>query len=486
MRALLLSLLGTIVLLPSYLLVLLIRVLKWLVAPLALALQILTGVPLALLRVRQPMQPHFIPIVEAELPDAAWVALTDTAEALAASGFSHVGDFRCAELVQDATLWLRLLIQPPEGISALGVYIEFSAGNLPNAQFVEFSTEFDNGRVLVMHNFNQPSSLPAPSYLARLQLKDVWDPRALYVLHRQLVASLAHPIRRDKANDPPPDTAGLLTARYAREIRALIDQGWLTPVAGENQVCLSLRGALMAVWRQAWPLASLYLRGADRRSRRLLGAHGIDTRPLSGSALSIVVERQALPATADTLTSVWAAYDYVRPLALHTDPDAVLEAVVVELTTDAAGTVIPGEFRYSFRSCRHQPERRIRRLRAFDLLLDPLNRNLAVTASDREFDQAPDAAGWKEMIADSPLRPLRPGSWLLDLDTVLPTALNTLNTQSGAARIEPDSASLYSDEEGIPRWQVVAWSEQDTPLHTRMDARNRPGKYPSSQETHHA
>lgn len=469
MRSLLLSLLRTTVLLPSYALVLLIRLLKWLIAPPVLLLQMLIGVPLALLRIRQPVRPRFIPLTGVELPDAAWVALTDAAEALAADGFVQRGDFRCDQLIQGATLWLRLLVQPGQGVGAISAHIEFNTGKQPRRQFTEFSTAFDDGRVLDTNNFSLPYSLPAPAYLARLQLKDVWDSRALYALHRKLVASLAQAVDGSKIDPADPDPARLLTDSYAREIQALINQGWLR-VAGEDQVRLTPRGALTGVWRQAWPLNSLYLRAADRRARQLLAEHAIDADEFTGGALSIVVDRQPLPIEAGVMTTVWAGYEYVRPLARRTDPDAALEAVVVELTHDAAGATRPCEFRYSFRSVHSQPERRIRRLQSFDIVLDPVNRDLAVTATDREFDQALDETEWREMTARPPLQELQPVSGLRDLDTVLPDALHTLNAYSNTGFIEPDSASLYIDEEGTPRWQVVAWKEDDTPLHVEVDA----------------
>jgi hypothetical protein len=470
-RPFLLSLLRTVVLLPSCMLVLLVRLLKWLIAPPALLLQMLIGIPLALLRVRQPIRPRFIRLSEDELPNAAWIALTDAAEALAADGFVQRGDFRCDELIQDATLWLRLLIQPGQNMGAMIAQVEFKTGRQPDRQFAEFSTEFDDGRVLDTNNFSLPYSLPAPAYLARLQLKDVWDSRALYVLHRQLVASLPQAVNPARIERADPDPIPLLADSYAREIQALIDQGWLR-IAGENQVRLTLRGALIGVWRQAWPLTSLYLRAADRRSRQLLAEHAIDADDFTGGALSIVVDRQPLPVEAGVIMTIWAGYEYVRSLALHTDPDAALEAVVVELAPDAAGVTAPAEFRYSFRSCRCQHERRIRRLHGFDIVLDPVNRDLKVTAMDRESDQAADETEWRERIAIAPLQPLQPGPWLRDLDTVLPAALKALNAHPDAGLIEPDSASLYIDEEGTPRWQVVAWTEDDTPLHVELDARS--------------
>lgn len=471
MRSLLLFLLRGVVLLPSYALVLLIRLLKWLIAPPALLLQMLIGVPWALLQVRQPLRPRFIPLTEAELPNAAWIFLTDATEALTADGFVQQGDFRCNELIQGATLWLRRLAQLDQNRGAMITYIEFKSRRQPDRQFTEFSTEFDDGRVLSANNFNLPYSWPAPPWLARLQLKDVWDPRALSLLHRQLTASLTQDFKQTRIAQAVDDPVRLLADRYAREIQTLVEQGWLR-TAGENQVRLTLRGALAGVWRQAWPLTSLHLRAIDRRSRQLLAEHGVDVEEFTGGALSIIVDRQPLPAETGAIQTVWAGYEQVRLLALHTDPNAVLEAVVVELAHDAARATMLCEFRYSFRSCCYQHERRIRRLHSFDILLDPINRNRAVTAMEREFDEANDEAEWREMVARSPLQALRPGPWLRDLDTVLPAALKALNAHPGAGLIEPDSASLYTDEEGIPRWQVVAWMEDDTPLHVELDARS--------------
>ncbi len=112
MHHLLLSLLRTVVLLPSYTLVLLVRLIKWLIAPPTLLLQLLFGTPLALWRVRQPLRPRFIPVQETELPDAAWLTLTDATASLTADGFIHCDNFRSNDLIQGAVLWLRLLAQP--------------------------------------------------------------------------------------------------------------------------------------------------------------------------------------------------------------------------------------------------------------------------------------------------------------------------------------------------------------------------------------
>jgi hypothetical protein len=468
MRDRLLSLLRVLVLLPSYALVLLIRLIKWLIAPLALLLQLLIGVPLAWLRVRQPLQPRFIPLPDTELPDPAWIALTDAAETLAADGFIHYGDFRCDELIQGATLWLRLLGQPEQGIGALAAYVRFSAGTRPSRQFVEFSTEFMDGRVLVTNNLDLPYSLPAPTYLARVQLKDVWDPRALGVLHRDLVAALPQEVSLTKVDQVVRDPARLLADSYAREIQALLAQGWLRPDG--DQIRLSWRGAVRGIWEQAWPLAGLHLRAADRRSRQLLAEHGITVAAFTGAAVAIVVDRRPLPEQPAPIATVCAGYEYARFVARQTDPKAELEAVTVELERDAAGTVVPGEFRYSFRGRNDRPDRRIRRLRSFDILLDLKAGLLAVTAMDRESEQATDEAEWAELIAATSMqRPLRLGPWLADLDTILPTALSALNVDAGGN--EPDSTSLYIDEDGNVSWQVVAWTVNDQPLHVVINAR---------------
>ncbi|MCC6134001.1 MAG: hypothetical protein LM550_10560 [Candidatus Contendobacter sp.] len=468
MRDRLLSLLRVLVLLPSYALMLLIRLIKWLIAPLALLIQLSVGAPLAWLRVRQPLKPRFIPLPDTELPDPAWIALTDAAETLAADGFIHYGDFRCNELIQGATLWLRLLGQPEQGIGALAAYIEFNGAARPARQFIEFSTEFIDGRVLATNNLDLPYSLPAPTYLARVQLKDVWDPRALGVLHRDLVAALPEEVSLVKVDQAVRDPARLLGDSYAREIQALLAQGWLRPDG--DQIRLSWRGAVRGVWEQAWPLAGLHLRAADRRSRQLLAGHGITVAAFTGAAVAIVVDRRPLPEPAAPIATLCAGYEYAQCVAKQTDPKAELEAVTVELERDATGTAVPIEFRYSFWGCSDQPQRRIRRLRSFDILLDLSAGLLAVTTIDREFEQATDEAEWAELTgATSMQRPLRLGPWLADLDTILPTALPALNVDVGGN--EPDSASLYIDEEGHTHWQVVAWTPNDLPLHVVINAR---------------
>ena len=86
---------------------------------------------------------------ESELPNAAWIALTDATETLTADGFVQYGDFRCDELIQNTVLWLRLLGQPERGIGAIVAQVQTRIGTCPSRQFVEFSTTFEDGRVLV-------------------------------------------------------------------------------------------------------------------------------------------------------------------------------------------------------------------------------------------------------------------------------------------------------------------------------------------------
>ena len=468
-HSLFLALLRRLVLLPSYLLVLLLRLLKWLVAPFVLPVQLVIGVPLILARIRQPLRPRFVPLQEAEMPDAAWVALTDASESLTADGFSVYGDFRCDEMIQGAVLWLRFMGRAELGIGALAAHVEIAAGARPIRQFVEFSTEFLDGRALVTNNLDLPYSLPAPAYLARMQLKDVWDPRALFALHRGLVASLPETVDTEPAERAARDPAAWLTDRYTREIRALIEAGWLRSSAGNDRARLRFWGALLGVWRQAWPLASLHLRAADRRSRRLLAEHGLDADQLAGGAMTIQIARHDLTATAPIRT-VFAGYQHALPLARQTDSGAVLEAVAVELEHDASEAPLPREFRYSFRACDDRPERRIRRFRSFDILLDPMAETLVVTAVERDCEQAADEAEWAQLVAAPPCARLRIDPWLRDLDRVLPTALTALAARPDAKSAALDSATLYLDDER-PRWQIVAWTSDDTPLHVVLDAR---------------
>lgn len=467
-----LLLLRKLVLLPSYILVLVVRLLKWSIAPLALLLQVLIGVPMALWRFKQPLKPRFISLRPTDLPDLAWITFTDTNEALAAEGFTCCGDFRCDELIQEATIWLRLSVQPELGIAALMAHIEFKTGTRSIRQFVEFGTEFCDGRVLTTNNLDIPYSLPAPAYMARLQLKDIWEPRALLALHRGLLASLSQPIkRREHLEHAFHDSGSPLLASFTREINALIEAGWLRPSPDRSQVKLRPWAALIGVWRQAWPLQSLYLRAADRRSRHLLAQHGLEVEQFMGGATTILVSQQ-VPATSRTIAGVVSGYQHIQSLINQQAPNARLETVAVELEHDpATEALIAREFRYSFRSHQDHAQRRIRRFHSFDILLDPTTGASAVTAAEREYEQATDDEEWEELTASLPCEPLRLNSWLHDLDRVLPVAQAALAQRTSVTSPMLDSALLYLDE-GALRWQVVAWTDQNKPFVVTLDARS--------------
>lgn len=462
-------LLRWIVLLPSYSIALCVRLAKWLIAPAAVPLQLAIGVPLALLRVKLPLKPRFSPVAEQDLPDAAWIALSDATESLAPEGFMARGDFRCDDLLRGGVIWLRLLERRESPIQALAGQITFKGGARPFTRFVEFSTEFRDGRILLTTNRALPYSLPPPTYLARVQLKDVWEPRALYGLHRDLVASLGEP------GEAPPDgsaahgPAALLADRHARQIQALIGQGWLRCDAGSDSVRLRPQAALVSVWRQAWPLRGAYLRAADARSRRLLDRHGLQVKRFTGSATTVTIHREALP-TPVPIDGVRAGYEHIQRLARQTDPRAVLENVVVELGNEGPeSAVLLKEFRYSFRSHQDQSQRRIRRFCSFDILLDPAAGKLSVTAAEREFDRALDGGEWKALSERAPFERLAFDPEMRDLDNVLPAAQAAFRATTKKLRL--DSASLYL-EDRKPCWQVVAWTDDDTPLFVVLDARS--------------
>lgn len=470
MRRYLLFLLGIAVLLPSYALVLLIRLLKWLIAPPALLLQLLSKTPQILWRMRLPLRPHLSPIQETELPNAVWLLLTDATASLTAAGFVHCADFHCEDLIPGARLWLRLLAQPQQGSNALIAHCQFITKPHRSHHFVEISTQLQDGRMLITNNLNIPYSLPSPAYMARLQLKDIWDARALYTLHSTLLRVLAQAVDPKPAAQALDDPANQLIDYYNREIQALITSGWLKKDRNAHDV-VRLRpwAALLSVWRQSWPLRSLYLRAADRHAHRLLAHHGIDASAFMANATAIQVERLPLPKDI-TITTARAGYALVQPLAQRTAPHAVLEAVVAELDGGIEDTTKIRELRYSFRGCEDQAQRRLRRLYSFDILIDLAAHRLALTAMERECEQATDSTEWDNLVATPSLTPLALETGLHDLDHVLPTAKAALATQAAAFTL--DSASLYLNAHGAACWQVVAWDQQDQPLHVMVDARS--------------
>lgn len=173
----------------------------------------------------------------------------------------------------------------------------------PARQFVEFSSEFVDGRVLSTNNLDLPYSLPAPAYLARVQLKDIWDPRALCVVHRNLVAALPQKVSLDKLDQAACDPARFLADHYAREIHAAG-----TRLAAARGQAWSPAGAGGArYWASGgkpghWP--GCILRAVNHRSQQLLAEYGIDATAFIGAAAGIVVDRRPLPAQATPLATV--------------------------------------------------------------------------------------------------------------------------------------------------------------------------------------
>ncbi|MBL8251834.1 MAG: hypothetical protein JNK31_09210, partial [Candidatus Competibacter sp.] len=274
------------------------------------------------------------------------------------------------------------------------------------------------------------------------------------------------PLPAGAAGDDP---AARLAERHARYIRALLDRGWLRwDTVEPNHVRLGLWAAVASVWRQAWPLRDVYLRVSDARSRRLLARRGLDVRKLTGSAMTVAVGRQSVPA--GPVDGVRAGHAHARILAGQIDPAALLETVVAELENESAGGAVIAEVRYSFRSYRDEIRRRIRRHCGFDLVLDPKAGALSATAAERDFDRASDDAEWRALTARAPFEPLIFDPWMRDLDQVLPAARTAL----AGSRDQPlkwDSASLYLDNRRLC-WQIVAWADDDTPLFVVLDARS--------------
>jgi hypothetical protein len=428
---------------------------QWLTALAILPVQLLIDVPRILWRVRQPIRPRLLTLTDDELPDAGWIALTDAAEALIPAGFVLCGTFRSQELIPDATLWIRLLAHHEQGIIAVIAYAEWIDDRRPPEFFAEFFSAFADDRMLVTHNRPWLYPTPPPGWLARIAVRAVQDPQALYVLHRDLVASLPQTLNPLRIAQSARDPARLLTDQSAREIAGLIEEGWMRMVGDGRQVRFSLRGAVACVWRQTPLWANLQRAREERQARRLLAEHELDAGALTGPAAAIVVDRQPFHAPFGAPMTAGAIYEKVRSLARRIDPNATLEGVLIHLDSNSLGGAAPHRFCYTFRSSDRHYQRRIYRLRRFDILLDPAAGVLSVTAIHREALQARDQTEWQR-VANPPLSPpLRLGPWLVDLDEILPIAWQTLSAQAQGQSLRLDSALLCNDPD-TPCWRVTA------------------------------
>ena len=455
-----LALLRILRLLPAWLWLLLMYGGRWFLATLLLGLR-LSAAPVRLLSsAGQPVVPRLSAVAEAQLPDSAWIFFSDAAEALVSAGFIRHGDFRSQELIQQRTLWLRLLAQHEQGIVAALFYVEGTESALTAELFAEFSSAFSDGRWLVTHNRRRLHPLPAALSVTRIGLNTVRDPHVLYILHRDLLASLPDPLQEVPLASAVQNPATLLLTRYAQEMQALAAQGWLRLSADQRMARWRWPALLATIYRQAWLWCSVPARREQRATHSFLAAHGLDIAAYSG-ATAPVVERYPLHITPGALISVVTVYERARLVARHFDPNATLEGVLVDLEGSAPSATKPRRFYYTFRSSDLHYQRRIHRLRRFDIHLDPKAGILAVTAMQRAALRATDQAEWPA-VANPPLPlPLRLGPWLADLEQVLPAAWESLSAQAAPHSLRLDAALLCNDP--IPCWRVIAYN---TDLHT--------------------
>lgn len=462
MSQLLLALLRILRLLPAWLLALLIYAGRWLLASLLLGLRLVADVPFLLLRAQQVLHPRLTVISEDQIPDDGWIFLSDASEALLTAGFTRYGDFRSQELIPKTTVWLRLLAQHEQGIVAAIFYVEAPSSGHPPELFAEFSNQFADGRLLITHNRCRPHPLPAPRSIMRVAIGAVRDPHALYVLHRDLLASLPYPIQGLPIAQAVQNPAWLLLERHAREMQELAIEGWLRLSADQHTVRLRFRAALTYVYRQAWLWASVPARHEQQQARSFLAEYGLDLTAYIGPAAT-VVERYPFHITPGALINIITVYERVRLVARHFDADATLEGVLVDLDGQAPPAAAPCRFYYTFRSSDRHYQRRIHRLRRFDIHLDPKAGVLAVTAMQRAVLRAKDQAEW-QAVANPPLPlPLRLGPWLADLEKVLPAAWESLNAPGTGQNLRLDAALLCNDP--TPCWRVIA---QNTDLRTTL------------------
>ena len=451
MSQLLLTLLRILRLLPTWLLALLIYAGRWLLATLLLGLRLLADVPCLLLRAKQALHPRLTSISEEQLPDDGWIFLSDASEALLTAGFTRYGDLCSQELFPHSTAWLRLLAHHEQGIVAAIFYVT-TPEQAPEL-FAEFSSAFADGRLLITHNRRNPYPLPAPRSIMRVSASAVRDPHALYILHRDLLASLPDPLQDLPLAQAAQNPACLLLERQAREMREWAAQGWLRLNVQPGMAGLRWRAACAYVYRRAWLWSRVPARREQQQARTFLAAHGLDIAAYTGPTAT-VVERYPFHITPGALVNVITVYERVRMVARHFDANATLEGVLVDLDGHAPTSAAPRRFYYTFRSSDLHYQRRIHRLRRFDIYLDPKAGVLAVTAMQRATLRAKDQAEW-QAVANPPLPlPLRLGPWLADLEKVLPAAWESLNAQVHGQTLRLDAALLCNDP--IPCWRVIA------------------------------
>jgi hypothetical protein len=221
---------------------------------------------------RQSVPGHMESLDPNEVPEEASAFLAETSQRLAAAGFQSETILKIKGMAPYLTTVVACFTKKPEQDSggAFAVFEERGEGRRLVSLYVEFCTEFEDGREVCTNNGFDVAPFGWGRDKMVFQVPPVRDAVELYEVHSRIMAAAGGipPARRDAPSGP--DLPQRLREGIQTDLAQKEKEGifYYDPQADTYRP--TWKGAYIMTWAQLWPFRAIRRILRDRRAEKLL------------------------------------------------------------------------------------------------------------------------------------------------------------------------------------------------------------------------
>ena len=237
----------------------------------ALAALFYVGVPL-LVRFTQKNAavPRFKTVSLGNCPRAVLKYLKDMSERLESIGFHLVGCMSMPQQTTNVLPYFALLVNPSSGDKAMVCVIHGQADGATSlqTQYVEFSTRYEDGRIVDTNNSAVLDALKAVPEKTVNKFPSVDDPLQLYTLHQQAMTEVAP--HGKKVLPPEGGEVDYLSSALVEDYERQCSLGMLYLDRAAAAYRPTLKGAFLMTWGMLPPMKQIRSAKMNRTAERRL------------------------------------------------------------------------------------------------------------------------------------------------------------------------------------------------------------------------
>jgi hypothetical protein len=209
--------------------------------------------------------PSFLPISFDRLPADIKELFSYSIRALNNEGFEHVAYLYSCEHTINIHTYLSLLVHPNNKDSAIVSSIQCRD---IHTTYVEFCTEFFDGKEFCTLNNGEPSVLRTYQQKQIYKFPEIKNPQSLYKIHRAIIKR--HNLQHTTPKLPSPGKEVFeLTHGMRRDFEKQVEFGYLYLTADGQWFKPTFKGAVLMTWKLVWPIGMIRRTQLVRKSRKL-------------------------------------------------------------------------------------------------------------------------------------------------------------------------------------------------------------------------